>query len=401
MITEPKYFENKSVSIIGAGTAGVTAVLYILSLPRPLEIKWYYDSNKKPVSVGEGSQIDFPALLANSLTFNLSDVQTKLSGSLKMGIKKINWGGDEFVHDFIMPNHAIHFDANKTQDYILEKLVNEKITKIDTDISNVDIDSDFVIDCTGTPKDFKDYEILKNIPTNKAYVVQAEHNQENQTLLHTLCIARPFGWVFIVPLAKRYSIGYIFNGDITPDEHIKKDIEEVYKYIPVKPNIETGFINFNNYIKKENFTFNKTYCGNSSFFMEPLEATSQGNIHWIMKAFQSVMGQPELYSQMNSLYISHMKWSEMIINLHYLSGSKWNNDFWNEAYKKGLNSLERIKDDPYYKSWKNVVNNDQFDNLEYILDRSIRQAGVGQWNTVSWHINLKGLNMRNKLKKLL
>jgi len=402
MITDKNYFKGKELAVVGAGTAGVISVLHSLRLPGEINIKWYYDPNKKPVSVGEGSQVAFPEHLAVTFGFDLGDIKNKLDGSVKLGIEKINWGdGNDFKHNFIMPYHAIHFNANKTQDYVLSNLTNEKLEIIDKAVTADDINADWIIDCTGAPSNFDECNILDNIPVNKAYIVQAEHNQEKQTIDSTLCIARPFGWVFIVPLANRYSIGYIFNSDITPDEDIKKDVEEVYKYIPVKPNVETGFIPFKNYIRKENFTHNKAYNGNASFFMEPIEATSQGNIFWINQSFNEIMGQPADFERWNQLYTTEMLWSEMIINLHYLAGSKWNNDFWNEAYKKALVSVDKIKDDRYYEAWKKIVDHKEMDTLECVLDMATKAGGIGQWNTMSWHQNLKGLNVRSKLQKII
>ena len=131
MITDKNYFKGKELAVVGAGTAGVISVLHSLRLPGEINIKWYYDPNKKPVSVGEGSQVAFPEHLAVTFGFDLGDIKNKLDGSVKLGIEKINWGdGNDFKHNFIMPYHAIHFNANKTQDYVLSNLTNENSGKV-------------------------------------------------------------------------------------------------------------------------------------------------------------------------------------------------------------------------------------------------------------------------------
>ena len=41
------------------------------------------------------------------------------------------------------------------------------------------------------------------------------------------------------------------------------------------------------------------------------------------------------------------------------------------------------------------------DTLECVLDMAAKAGGIGQWNTMSWHQNLKGLNVRSKLQKII
>ena len=44
---------------------------------------------------------------------------------------------------------------------------------------------------------------------------------------YTRAIARPHGWVFVIPLTAHTSYGYIFNRDVSDLEEVEKDFDEL------------------------------------------------------------------------------------------------------------------------------------------------------------------------------
>jgi hypothetical protein len=83
----------KKLAVIGRGTAGSLAVSHFLRWTTS-EIDWYFDDNIKPTAVGEGSTIEFPQDIYNTVGFLNSDLE-KIDGTVKLGIHKINWGKKE------------------------------------------------------------------------------------------------------------------------------------------------------------------------------------------------------------------------------------------------------------------------------------------------------------------
>jgi hypothetical protein len=133
---------------------------------------------------------------------------------------------------------SLHFNANKFQDFIFETL-KSKVNIIDQNVLPQDLKSDYIIDCSGRPQINDEFEIAKYIPVNSAYIRQCswDYPQFNSTL----AIARPYGWVFGIPLKSRCSIGYLFNSDITTIDEINEDWEHIlHDYNLVLTDPETG-----------------------------------------------------------------------------------------------------------------------------------------------------------------
>ena len=99
------------------------------------------------------------------------------------------------------------------------------------------------------------------IPVNNAYVTQC--NWGNIRLDHSLTIARPYGWVFGIPLQNRVSIGYLFNDKFNTVEDIKEDVKYIFERFNLTPTDKTNHIKFSNYYRKENFTNKMAYAGNN------------------------------------------------------------------------------------------------------------------------------------------
>ena len=245
----------KKVAIIGRGTAGTLAYLKMLELRNidrsSLSIDWYYDSATKAMAVGEGTTPNFPTSLARVSGLSVSTDMHKLDARPKMGIEYENWGSSDFIHPFNMGSHGVHINAAKFQQHVFKNCTDETdVSLIDANVSHDNIDSDVIIDCTGAPKTFEDYDIPKYIPVNAVHVTQCSWPNGPKGL-YTKTIARPWGWLFVIPRLTRCSVGYLYNHTITTLEQVKADVENVFDQLGVEPTETTNSFHFNNYVRKK------------------------------------------------------------------------------------------------------------------------------------------------------
>ena len=350
----------KKIAVIGKGTAGCMSAAFYKN-QTDCEIDWYFDPNIKPQSVGEGSNLVLPSRLNEFFAFGARDYN-KIDATIKTGIYKENWGKGTkpFLHDFPSPHTALHFSAPKLQDYIHSKLENYVNIKPENVVAK-DVDADFIVDCTGKPVEYVSHKQSDYIPVNSVYVTQClwEYPRFN----HTLTIARPYGWVFGIPLANRCSIGYMYNKDINTLEEVMADVQNIFDEYNLEPSDTTNAFSFKNYKRHKNIEGNIAYNGNASFFLEPLEATSFSTVdaintiinrHWFYDA------DIELSNQRYDYYIDS---NEAIIMLHYSVGSVFNTPFWDYAQERGSKCMENANE-----------------SFKYMLKHSVEPIGLGRYS---------------------
>ena len=306
---------SKKIAIIGKGTAGSLAAANF-SFNTPSEIIWYHDPHSPAQSVGEGSTLPLPLSLSQDLDFNYTSLK-EIDGTFKHGIRKINWGGSgDFVHPFPLEASGIHFNASKLQNYIANHL-KDKVKIIESRItSHEDIDADYIIDCSGKPLNYKEYNKIDAIPVNASYITPCYWDFPRFD--YTLTIARPYGWVFGIPLQNRCSIGYMYNSKINTLEEVKEDVKEVFKQFNLTPGEGAKNISFENYYRKENFTDRVAYNGNASSFLEPLEATTIGTTIWNNEAAKGIVYGDISIDEANTDFLDHLKDVQNMIMIHYL-----------------------------------------------------------------------------------
>ena len=395
--------DKKKIAIIGRGTAGsLSAALFnYYNKNKEYEIDWYFNPNINPLSVGEGSTLTFPMNIGPQLDMGYTEAH-KLDCTNKIGIKKIGWNGNgNYLHEFPLGQSGLHFNATSFQNHILDKLskdVNIKETNI-TDLNK--IDASYIINCTGKPKDYTEFSQAKYIPVNAAFVTQCYW--EKPEFDYTLCVARPYGWVFGVPLQNRCSIGYIYNENINSLKEVKEDVKEIFSQFNLIPSSETNSLTFKNYHRKVNYTERISYNGIASFFLEPLEATSTHmGIDINESSFRYLFREDKpLLSDMNARYIRQQTETERMIMLHYLAGSPYKTPFWDYAQLQGEKCIIETSDDNFKKmvSHSNLYLKENRNTWwgEHIHNN----IELGQWGISSHNQNLKGLNLYPKLKKLL
>jgi hypothetical protein len=385
----------KKISIVGRGTVGCLSVSHFLKWT-DWQIDWIYDPNIQTSSVGEGTNLIFPNALFSNVEYSWSDIEA-IGATPKLGIWKRGWGSDkDFHHSFPAGTAAMHFNALAFQANMFEHL--SKFDRVNIIESNCvdyeNLDSDFVMVCTGSPNlsdQKEEYEILDYIPVNSCHVFQCPWDYPKFN--STLTFARKYGWIFGIPIKNRCSIGYIFNGDLNSIDEVVEDSQIILKEFDLFPS-QTRTLKFKNYFKKNNFTKKVAYNGNSSFFLEPLEATSTGFSNFINQLAYDVWNNNLDIELANYGYSTFLDEIGSMISLHYFAGSNYKTEFWKRAVELGKNKIE--------KDFREK--NEFFEIVKQTLQNGTKPSynrDVGSWNKRSYLVNIEGLNLKEKLQKMI
>lgn len=385
---------KKKLSIIGRGTAGSQAIIYFLHYCPDWEISWHFDPEIMPQSVGEGSTLSLPKNLFTCLDFNYQDLDL-IDSTFKSGIYKSGWGNNKknFLHQFPPPQVSLHFNAVALQNYIFEK-VKDKVTIVTGNVDANNIDSDFIMDCSGKPNSYDKFLKASHIPVNAAYITQCYW--EYPRFQHTLTIARPYGWVFGIPLKNRCSIGYLYNQNITSEEDIKLDVQNIFNEYNLTPSQNTNSLKFENYYRRQNFEERIVYNGNASFFLEPLEATSIEFMNTIFRYSFDLWNNYVDLQTANNAYKKIINEIETVIMLHYFAGSIYDTEFWQYAQNLGKDRIKNaIKyDQDFYIMLSKAMSNKNANMHPFDGD-------YGTWWTGAFSQNIFGLGVEDSLSKII
>jgi hypothetical protein len=367
------------ITILGKGNAGVLSALhfskYTQNLKNPPKIELIHDKEISPVPVGQATNLTVTKLLWDCLGTSYINEQD-FSFTEKTGIMYENWGkkNKKIWHPFPVGNFAFHFNPSEFQNYVINQL--DKVKVIEKNIPDYDkIDTDFIIDCRGTPKDLSNYHNLIN-PLN--HVLLAKLPPKKDYVKWTRTIATPDGWCFYIPLKDRISLGYNFNSGITSIEKAKENFK---KYLDVDE-IHNDF-SYKQYLAKNPIIDNRVFLnGNRLFFLEPLEATAVASyVEWNRKIFDCVINKYKTQDQIIKEFKTYINQIQNFILYHYKNGSIYNTKFWKYA-KKLCNNNE----DTSLNNIVEYVNKNNFDMLRNEVDFEKHSHFYGQWK--KWNIKL-------------
>ena len=161
---------------------------------------------------------------------------------------------------------------------------------------------DYVIDCSGYPKDYSDYSIPDFLPLNHALVHSVK---EPGNWNYTYHQATKNGWMFGIPLKTRQGWGYLFNDNITKTKEAEEDISKIFgtkklnlREFKFKPYRANNVLD-NRIIKN----------GNKAIFYEPMEALSSVVYDNINRMFYDyILGQltkDEVNDKFNSMELQN------------------------------------------------------------------------------------------------
>ena len=398
---------RKKLAIIGRGTAGSLGAMHFSHFKsNQWDIEWHYDPAIPTQAVGEGSVLTLSESLETCLDFSNRDLP-EIDGSIKSGIYKENWGklGTKFTHDFPNSRMAYHFNALRLQDYIHNKLEG-RIRYVEGNTTSEQIDADFIFDCSGKPKDFSQCLVSDYIPVNSVHVTQCYWDAPRFT--HTLTIARPYGWVFGIPLLNRCSIGYIYNKDINTLEEVKADVQNIFDQYNLNPSENTNTFAFNSYYRTNNTDGRIVYNGNRSFFLEPLEATSISSMDYINKLSFDLWENNITILDANKSYNTLMQGTELVIMLHYFAGSIYKTPFWDYAMERGNKLISKsVNQSAVKEMFSNALEIINLKNKGYIarqpekINSSVEYGLLHYtWPKRSFAQNIVGLGIKKEIKAL-
>lgn len=385
------------LAIIGKGTAGCIAASYLRKTLNT-EIEWIYDPDTPAQSVGEGSTIPLARGFFNEINMNYS-VLEYLGGSIKKGIRKIGYSGvGDFLHEFPLGEHAIHFSSRMLQDYVPKVLERKGVDLVEMKVKSYDdIDADYIMDCSGSPKTLDDnYNEAEYTSVNAVHVVQSPCR--GPLFDYTFTVARPYGWIFAIPLADRVSCGYLYNKDINTLEEVSEDMKAFMQEYRFPYSDQQNSFEFKSYHKKEIFTDRVAFNGNAAFFLEPLEATSVGTVDWINRTLIACIQRDLDFDSANKFFTKEIKQTEHMIMLHYLNGSKYETPFWDFAKPRAEASAKEMVKSNMFRDIASLA-------LKHFQDPSfpdmIDVGEYGQWPPYSYFQNFKGLAIAQKIDDLI
>lgn len=380
---------SKKLTVIGKGSVGALTVSQFL-FNTDWDIDWVFDENIPVASVGEASNLVLSRALKNLMNFQHKEL-LEMGGTVKQGIMKKNWGSKgDFFHPFPIDTSAIHFTAFELHKILYDKIKeNRRVKIINKHIDNFEaIESDFIIVCSGTPKDLKtnpEFQLIDSIPVNSAFVTQCEW--ESPRFTYSLTNAMKHGWIFGIPLQKRISIGYLYNDNISSLEDVKKDLKNVFKDYSLNPSEETNHLKFTSFYRKNNFTNKIAYNGNASFFLEPLEATSLGFSHTVNIITAKLWNNEITIEEAQKKYEERINHIKLMILLHYASGSSFQENFWKISQK---NALSIIKEE--------IKNKTEWSKFVYkALNNNFEQKELGTWGPYNYNLNIENLGLKEKI----
>ena len=398
----------KRIAVIGAGTAGALAAAFFSRPQRnkqPVEVQWYADPSIPAQAVGEGSNLTVPRNLLETINFTHQDL-SQIDGAFKTGMAKYNWGkkNSYFFHDFGPPAVAYHFNAVKLQQYIAKRLDQEKrVTLINQNVTHDIVDADYIIDCSGRPKELnEDFHEFKAIPVNSVFVTQCFWDYPR--FQYTLMVARKYGWVFGIPLGNRCSIGYLYNNKINNLDDIKEDVKAVFGQFNLTPSDTTNSFSFYSYCRKQNFTDRVAYNGNASFFTEPLEATTIGSMVVFNHKADGVINKTLSLQAANRYYQYTNQSIVDMIMLHYFAESAFDTPFWRHAKALADEQVSKAMNHaPFRIMCQDAIKNIKTDSKTYRIqpNKTAAVRDYGTWNIVSYTINILGLGIVDQLESLL
>jgi len=338
---------KKTMLVIGAGSGGVLTVGQMLSgLDSNWEVHSVYDPKIPILGVGEATSTVTPHSLFKSTDFILARDAHHLDSTIKLSVKYSNWRKHDF-HSWILPQgYALHFDNTRLRDFAFTRFRERYPNKFVEHLGNVEyfknIENgvevsingkikkyDYIIDCSGFPKDYKGYTMI-DLPLNSA-VVTPIHKPGDWNYTHHW--AHKNGWMFGIPLQSRQGWGYMYNNDITSKDDAILDMCDILKLDPEKANFrEYSFSPY--YIIDKLIDGRILKNGNRFMFFEPMEAMSMEyytalNLRYLMM-IRGTMTKQALLGYTRDDVESLIMFYRFI----YHGGSTYDTEFWRITKEK-------------------------------------------------------------------
>ena len=394
------------IAVIGRGTAGSLAAASVTRLHSDSdhELHHIYDSRIPVIGVGVGSWPSLVQELQKLTDLPHETVQPRLKGTRKYGVAfQGGWGrrDRDFTHYFTpqQVSYAYHLSADLMGELLEESTRARhidanvrKITRVDGG-AEVEFEGraperyDLVFDARGFPKELRPEELIdiSFIPTNTAVIRRCPaviKEEKGPVLQHTYtrAVARPHGWVFVIPVTAHTSYGYIFNRDVTGLAEVESDFDEFLEADGVSSFEQRAVIPFPNYVHRRIFDGAVARIGNAAAFMEPLEATAIVSAELqIGMVLHIRLNRPIEHLErdapvVNRFLINNMLCYGLFVAWHYSCGSNYDSEFWRHARDRAWAQLRRAAD-PKVVDCSALH---KFDDMIELLSRSV--IDKSDWN---------------------
>ena len=351
------------IAVIGRGTAGSLAAASVTRLhpDKDHELHLIYDSRIPVIGVGEGGWPTLVTQLQELTGLPHTEIQKRLTATRKYGIQYEGWGrlNKDFTHYFSpqQVRYSYHLSADFVSELLQESArgrhIDARVRRI-TKSGNCAVvefedrpaeQYDLVFDARGFPRELdpKKHIEIGFVPTNTAIirrcppVIKPDGNGPCVMPTYTRAVARPHGWVFVIPLLPHTSYGYIFNRDVSDQAEVEADFDKLLNADGVKEFEQRAVIPFPNFVHREMYNGCVARVGNAGAFMEPLEATAIVSAQLqIGMVLQMRLSRPVSYLDSDALTVNNFLINAMVsyglfVGWHYCCGSRHESEFWHYA----------------------------------------------------------------------
>jgi tryptophan halogenase len=343
------------VCVLGGGTAGFIAAASLSRHFPTVQLTHVFSSKIPPIGVGEGTTPPFLHWIHEITGLDAAALRERCGVTRKDGIQFEGWGEQQssYTHYFAgREGHAYHISADRIcellgsyvnahyRDAVVKEVDNEAQQATVVLADDTRLSFDLVIDARGFPRELndRDHQALPIIPTNSALVRRSSAVLE---LTATRAVARPHGWIFVIPLAAYTSFGYIHNRQLSSHEDVSADFEAFLHDEEIEDPGQARSLDFPNFVRRECFSGRLFAIGNAASFLEPLEATAitttlyQLNhikfwLSSLMLGHGSLDSLPALISDDIAHFVQRIGY---FVSWHYAMGARQPGPFWQHAQR--------------------------------------------------------------------
>jgi len=362
-VIQPGSKSLRKIAVVGRGTAGSLAAAAVTRLHPggDHELDHIYDSRIPVIGVGEGSWPSLVEHLQELTDLPHETVQRRLKGTRKYGVAFEGWGrrNRDFTHYFTpqQVSYAYHLSADLMADLLHESTrarhVDAKVLRINRVDGGAEVEFegraperyDLVFDARGFPGEIDPARHIhvSFVPTDTAVIRRCpaiiSDGRDGPVLQHTYtrAVARPYGWIFVIPLVAHTSYGYIFNRDVSRLAEVEADFDTFLKADGVPEFEQRAVIPFPNFVHREIYDGAVARIGNRAAFMEPLEATAIVSAQFqIGMVLQTRLNRPAEHLErdapvVNRFLVDNMLRYGLFVGWHYSCGSRYDTPFWRYA----------------------------------------------------------------------
>ncbi|OUY07217.1 tryptophan 7-halogenase [Acinetobacter populi] len=304
---------------------------------------------------------------------------------------------------------SFHFDSHKVASFLCKKAVERGVihtqTKVHDIVFNAEgyaqqilteqgpLKTDFIIDASGFSRlvigkklksswsSFKDYLWL-----DRAIPFHVSHHGKNPELV-TRATAMKAGWMWQIPLVERIGAGYVFSSEFTTEDQAIDEIQQYFGF-EIEPQ---KTLSFKPGHYKKVWQKNVMALGLASGFVEPLEATSIGQMLEQLRMFERV--------------VTHSGWVVSDLSIEQYNQA-------NTASWHGIRDFLRMhydcprQDTPFWQKVANTPYPESYAALkEVFMQRSPRMEDIkgyaqygwnGIFHVVNWIFVAQALNLISK-----